>query len=157
MRNVEKPDARRLLVAGVLLGVGLGGFFDGIVLHQLLQWHHMVSHVYPPDSLVNLQLNAAADGLFHALTWIVTLTGVAVLFSARGERHISGDGLRFAGALLAGWGLFNIVEGVVDHHLLELHHVRPGPDQLVWDIAFLGWGAVMLVGGVLLARRRGRG
>ena len=29
--------------AGFLLGLGLGGFFDGIVLHQLLQWHHMAS------------------------------------------------------------------------------------------------------------------
>ncbi|MCK1539441.1 DUF2243 domain-containing protein, partial [Bradyrhizobium sp. 176] len=29
--------------AGVLLGLGLGGFFDGIVFHQLLQWHHMLS------------------------------------------------------------------------------------------------------------------
>jgi uncharacterized membrane protein len=27
----------------LLLGIGLGGFFDGIVLHQILQWHHMLS------------------------------------------------------------------------------------------------------------------
>ena len=31
--------------AGILLGVGLGGFFDGIVLHQLLQWHHMITNI----------------------------------------------------------------------------------------------------------------
>ncbi|MGZ5240675.1 MAG: DUF2243 domain-containing protein, partial [Caldimonas sp.] len=24
--------------AGILFGLGLGGFFDGIVLHQILQW-----------------------------------------------------------------------------------------------------------------------
>jgi uncharacterized membrane protein len=28
---------------GLLLGAGLGGFFDGILFHQLLQWHNMVS------------------------------------------------------------------------------------------------------------------
>ena len=28
--------------AGVLLGLGLGGFFDGVVFHQLLGWHHLI-------------------------------------------------------------------------------------------------------------------
>lgn len=28
---------------GFLLGIGFGGFVDGIVLHQLLQWHHMLT------------------------------------------------------------------------------------------------------------------
>ena len=56
------------------------------------------------------------------------------------------------GGALVGWGLFNVVEGIVDHHLLNLHHVRPGPDQLAYDIGFLAWGAVMLVTGVLLIR-----
>jgi uncharacterized membrane protein len=57
------------------------------------------------------------------------------------------------GGLLAGWGGFNVVEGVVDHQLLGIHHVRPGPDQLVWDMAFLAWGAVMLVAGGVILRR----
>ena len=26
-----------------LMGVGLGGFIDGILLHQILQWHHMLT------------------------------------------------------------------------------------------------------------------
>ena len=30
-----------LALPGLLLGLGVGGFIDGIVLHQLLQWHHM--------------------------------------------------------------------------------------------------------------------
>ncbi len=28
----------RMLSAGVILGIGLGGFADGIVLHQIMQW-----------------------------------------------------------------------------------------------------------------------
>ena len=28
----------------------------------------------------------------------------------------------FTGDLLHGWGTFNLIEGVVDHHLLNLHH-----------------------------------
>ena len=37
-------DPRRAfpLSPGVVLGIGLGGFVDGIVLHQILRWHHMV-------------------------------------------------------------------------------------------------------------------
>lgn len=55
--------------AGILLGLGLGGFFDGIVLHQILQWHHMATSAgYPADSLENLKLNTLLDGLFHAST-----------------------------------------------------------------------------------------
>ena len=27
--------------------------------------------------------------------------------------------------VLAGWGIFNLIEGIIDHHLLELHHVNP--------------------------------
>jgi uncharacterized membrane protein len=30
-----------------LLGVGLGVFLDGIVLHQVLQWHHMLWRARP--------------------------------------------------------------------------------------------------------------
>jgi uncharacterized membrane protein len=26
------------------MGIGFGGFIEGIVLHQILQWHHMLSH-----------------------------------------------------------------------------------------------------------------
>jgi uncharacterized membrane protein len=28
---------------GLLLGLGLGGFIDGIVMHQILQWHHLLT------------------------------------------------------------------------------------------------------------------
>ncbi len=36
------------LSAGILLGLGMGGFFDGIVLHQILQWHHMATSATRP-------------------------------------------------------------------------------------------------------------
>ncbi len=56
------------------------------------------------------------------------------------------------GGLSVGWGTFNVVEGVVNHHILQIHHVRAGPNQPWWDLGFLVWGGVMLVGGLLLAR-----
>jgi uncharacterized membrane protein len=152
--DLSAPPLRgRFLAAAVLLGIGLGGFFDGIVLHQILQWHHMVSTPTPPDTVENLELNTLGDGLFHAATWIVTVAGVFVLLASNGARHERGATRRFVGGLLGGWGLFNVVEGVIDHHLLNLHHVRPGPDELAYDLAFLAWGAAMLaIGWVLLKR-----
>ena len=55
--------------------------------------------------------------------------------------------------MLAGWGLFNLVEGLVDHHLLGIHHVRAGAGQSAYDVAFLVLGAALLAGGLTLARR----
>jgi uncharacterized membrane protein len=138
----------------ILLGVGLGGFFDGIVLHQILQWHHMLSAHFPPDSLANLELNTLADGLFHASTWVFTSVGVLLLWSAVRKGAPLGW-QRLIGGLLAGWGGFNLVEGIIDHQILGVHHVRPGPNELLYDIGFLAWGAIMLGIGVVLLRRRG--
>jgi uncharacterized membrane protein len=51
----------------VLLGLGLGGFFGGIILHQVLQWHHMFTSAgYPANIVENLELNTLGDGLFQA-------------------------------------------------------------------------------------------
>lgn len=143
--------------AGVLLGLGLGGFFDGIVLHQVLQWHHMLSSAgYPPDSVDNLQFNVLWDGLFHVSTYVFTIVGLIVLWHHARAPHAGWSGKLLGGAVLIGWGVFNLVEGVVDHHLLGLHHVKetvPRDQWIYWDIGFLVWGAVMLIAGWLLLRR----
>ncbi len=145
-----------LVRAGLALGVGLGGFFDGILLHQILQWHNMLASVLVPTDLVSMKVNMFWDGLFHAFTWIVTVAGLALLFAAARRALVHGDvrwsGRLFVGALLAGWGLFNFVEGLVDHQLLGLHHVRPGPGQLAWDLGFLASGLVLFGAGAALMR-----
>lgn len=151
-------EPRRVMTSGILLGLGLGGFFDGIVLHQILQWHHMVTSAgYPADSVENLQINTLLDGIFHAATYVFVIAGVVVLFR-EGRSHLRGNWStqRFIGALLIGFGAFNLVEGAVNHHLLGLHHVNetvPPYQWIYWDIGFLAWGAAMLVGGLWLSRR----
>lgn len=149
----ETSSHKQVIWAGLLLGIGLGGFFDGIVLHQILQWHHMVSTPNPPTTLEALQANTLGDGLFHAATWIVTVAGVFVLMASNGARHADGATRTLVGGMLIGWGGFNLVEGLIDHHILGLHHVRPGPDAALYDIGFLAWGALMLVAGMVLVRR----
>jgi uncharacterized membrane protein len=108
----------------------------------------MISSPTPPDTLANLELNTFWDGVFHAATWIITVVGVVMLLLT--ERPATGTGRRFVGGLLVGWGSFNLVEGVMNHHVLGLHHVRPGHDVLLWDVGFLAWGALMLALGSAL-------
>ena len=141
----EPDDARNLL------GLGLGGFLDGIVLHQITQWHNMLSSTdrWPATTLEGMERNMLADGLFHAATWILTVVGLWLLFNAlRDGEYRCGRAL--VGWMLAGWGIFNLVEGVIDHQLLGIHHVRG--ESLAWDLSFLAFGAVLLLGGWLLAR-----
>jgi uncharacterized membrane protein len=155
--------AEPLRAPGIVLGVGLGGFLDGILLHQLLQWHHMLTSTdtdnigvkfYPADTVVGLRMNTVWDGVFHAVTWLAVLIGLSLLYSRVSTRR---DRAWRSGALwgwiLVGWGLFNIVEGVVDHHLLGIHHVHGGPRQLWWDIGFLALGVALVAAGLLVARR----
>ena len=85
----EYSGRRRVVWGTVLLGLGLGGFFDGIVLHQILQWHHMVTSAgYPADTVENLELNTLLDGLFHTSTYIMTGVGLGLLWSATRLPHV---------------------------------------------------------------------
>jgi uncharacterized membrane protein len=142
--------------AGILFGLGLGGFFDGIVLHQLLQWHHMLTEAgYPPTSVENLKINILWDGLFHAATYVFVVLGLIVLWRASRRSHTRWSSKLLVGSLLIGFGIFNLVEGVVDHHLLAIHHVNetvPREEWVHWDLGFLAWGAAMLLSGWFLLR-----
>jgi uncharacterized membrane protein len=145
-----------LVGAGLVLGIGLGGFVDGILLHQILQWHNMLSSVTPPTDLVAMKYNMVWDGLFHALTWTMCAIGLVLLFRAGRRADVPWSGRLLVGSLLGGWGLFNAIEGVLDHLVLGLHHVHPGENQLAWDMGFvvLGGGGLMLLG--YLVGRTGR-
>lgn len=143
---------RPLISAGALLGIGLGGFFDGILFHQILQVHNMLSARLPKTSIVNIEINMFWDGLFHAFTWIMTIVGLAMLWRAVRRRDIVLSTRGLVGSMSLGWGVFNLVEGVIDHHLLEIHHVVEGPGHLPYDLAFLGSGVVLIVIGVVLIR-----
>jgi uncharacterized membrane protein len=141
-----------VVAGGVLLGIGLGGFLDGIVLHQILQWHNMLSSIVPPTDLVSMKVNMLWDGLFHALTWIVTVAGVARIWSAARRSDVRLSTRSLVASLGIGWGLFNVVEGVIDHQLLGIHHVHPGQNELAWDLGFLALSAIMLIAGALVVR-----
>jgi uncharacterized membrane protein len=141
-----------IISAGLLMGVGLGGFVDGIVLHQILQWHNMLSSWVPPTDLVTMKINMVWDGLFHALTWLMCVSGLALLWRAGRREDVPWVGKTLVGAMVLGWGLFNFIEGVIDHQILGVHHVHPGSNELAWDLGFLASGLMMIALGSLLIR-----
>jgi uncharacterized membrane protein len=150
----NERERRRFVIAGILLGIGFGGFVDGIVLHQILQWHHLLTSTgeHPATTVAGLETNTVWDGVFHLATWIATLAGVVMLSTALRSGFRGSPQLQL-GLALAGWGAFNLVEGTVDHHILGLHHVRTGTGQWAYDLGFLVLGAALLLGGLVLARR----
>jgi len=145
-------DQRSMLTASTLLGVGLGGFVDGILFHQILQTHNMLSAKVPKASIPNMEINMFWDGLFHAATWTLTLIGVIMLFRAGERRAGSWSGTAFVGALFLGWGLFNLIEGLIDHHLLNIHHVVEKLGTSGFDYGFLASGVIFVAGGGLAIR-----
>jgi len=154
----EKPNSRSpLIAAGIVLGLGLGGFFDGIVLHQILQWHHMLTSAgYSSRTVGGLEVNMLGDGLFNATTYLLTMAGIALLWWAGQRNDVPWSLSTFLGSILMGAGIFNLVEGIIDHHILGIHHVKSGPNELAWDLSFLLLGAVLAVVGWALVQARQR-
>ncbi|QXG75154.1 DUF2243 domain-containing protein [Modestobacter sp. L9-4] len=140
-------DRRRLLVSGLLLGLGAAGAVDEIVFHQLLHWHHFYDRSTSTAGLVS-------DGLLHAATWSATVAGLALLADVR--RRAAFAPAAWWGAVLVGAGAFQTWDGVVQHKLLRLHQVRYGVDLTGYDLAWTGAGVLVLLAGVLLLLRRGR-
>jgi uncharacterized membrane protein len=137
---------RRTFPSGMLLGIGLGGFLDGIVLRQLAQWHHMLSARLPPTTMELLRVNLAWDGAFHSVTWLITLAGVLTLFQQARQGDPLPSRRGFIGLLVLGGGVFNLVEGLAGHHILSLHHVRDLPAHVpLFDWLFLLIGGVGLI------------
>jgi uncharacterized membrane protein len=138
-------DRPSLFWPGVLIGIGLAGTLDEVVLHQLLGWHHFYDRSTPTAGLVS-------DGLFHLFSTAILVIGVIQLVE---RRRASPDPPRLALAgILLGAGGFNLYDGTIQHKLLGLHQVRAGaPNNLPYDLAFLGVAAILALAGALLLRQ----
>lgn len=153
--NKKLQPFRLLILAGLILGGGLGGFVDGILFHQILQLHNMLSNTIFPDTLVKAEINMFWDGLFHAFTFFMTVIGIALLWKyARTQADKSTPVL--IGSILIGAGSFNLIEGLIDHHFLQIHHVlqrAAEPYQLIGDLSFLLSGILLIIAGALIIKK----
>ncbi len=150
-----RPEKTAARAPAFVFGMGVGGFVDGIVLHQLLQWHHLLSHTESGNTktVPGLELNTLADGVFHSAMWVLVVAAAVLTVRARRHGRLFPSWRFHTGLVLCGWGVFNIIEGLVNHQLLQIHHVRDdlgGP--LPWDLGFLGLSVVLAVAGWLLFR-----
>ena len=143
---------RPWITAGLVLGFGLGGFLDGILLHQVLQWHHLLSLVPGVD---DLRAQVLWDGWFHIATYLVTALGLWGLWRAhRGGVWI--DGRVLLGVVLVGSGAWHVVDAFLSHWILGIHRIRLDVERpLLWDLGWLAAFGLLPIGIGLAAMRRG--
>ena len=70
-------------------------------------------------------------------TYVFVAVGVFMIWARAREGGFVWSWRSLLGWSLVGWGLFNLVEGVVDHHILQIHHVRRGP--MNWPTILRSW------------------
>ncbi len=149
-----------VIFTGVLLGIGIAGFVDESIFHQLLQWHNFY---WATDQ----QGRILSDGLFHVGSMLVLLWGVWRLWRDH-ARWTPPHTRALLGSILAGAGGFNTYDGVVQHVILHLHlvneHVCASPldpnnsilscrADIPYEVVWIVGGTVVLVMGIVIARQ----
>lgn len=144
------------IVTGILLGIGIAGFIDESVFHQLLQWHNFYWATDPHGRIVS-------DGLFHVVSTLVLLWGTLRLWFDAAQ-----PGRALLAGILMGAGGFNGYDGIVQHVLLHLHlvneHVCAIPDSVAnsigtcpadipYEIVWITVALLVFLAGFLLRRR----
>ncbi|ARP85473.1 DUF2243 domain-containing protein [Bordetella genomosp. 9] len=140
--------------AGYTLGFAVSGFFDGILLHQILQWHHLLSGLQSPR-FADLRIQVMADGLFHAVMYVIGLAGLYLLYRARADLSLPRGGRRLLANFWIGFGVWHVLDAVLSHWITRIHRIRMDSDNpLLWDLAWLiVFGLIPLAAGWWLRRR----
>jgi uncharacterized membrane protein len=141
-------DARGSLISTIFCGIGLMAAVDEIVFHQLLAWHHFFDRS-------TLAIALLSDGLLHAAELLMLAAGAYLFMRLSRQRSVS-QRAAWAG-LLFGAGGFQLFDGIVNHKLLRLHQVRYVDELWLYDLAWNGFGVVLLVIGFIISRQLGPG
>ena len=137
-------DARGSLTATMFLGVGLMAAVDEIVFHQILAWHHFFDRS-------TLAVSLLSDGLLHSAELLMLAAGFYLFVQL--SRHRAVSRLHAWTGLFLGAGAFQLFDGIVDHKVLRLHQVRYVDNLLPYDLAWNGFGLLLLLIGIVLWRR----
>ncbi len=143
-----------MVTATTTLGIGIGGMLDGTVLHQILQWHEMLSNKLPPFTLLNKSVNMFWDGIFHFFCFIIILIGIVMLSKVAFDKNETKGWGKVTGGLLLGWGIFNVVEGLIDHQILKLHNVKETSAAVdLWNYGFLMISILLIIVGWMIIHK----
>jgi uncharacterized membrane protein len=115
------------MLSGVLIGIGVAGFIDEAVFHQLLHWHHFYDLSTPSWGLIS-------DGLFHAGSWFCMVAGLFLFADLR--RRDAWIALRHWGGFCLGLGGFQLDDGLVQHKWWHIHEIRYHVGLLPYDMAW---------------------
>jgi uncharacterized membrane protein len=149
------PADRSWVTGGLLLGVSLGGLFDGILLHQVLQWHHLLS-LLESQSVQDIRVQIMADGLFHVLMYVLVCVGLLLLWRAN-RSHLQARASALLGITLLGFGIWQFVDVILFHWIIRIHRIRVDVDNpLVWDVGWIIIFGVPAVAASLWILSRGR-
>lgn len=114
-----------IVAAGALLGIGMGGLLDGSL-----------------SSLAG-RGGLSSDGAVRVVLCVLTALGVASLWMSAKRPHAVLSTRSFVASLGIGWGVFNVVAEVFNR-LLGMHQVRPGSNDVAWELGFVVVGVVVL-------------
>ena len=158
-RNGESVSKRKSAISAILIGIGIAGLIDIIVFHAILQWHHTSSHKIIPNTIESLQMNIFHDGVFLAFSLIITISGIIILWvsqSSKDRDYFLSYKRSFIGLVFIGFGGFNTIEGIINHHILQMHHVIEVANPLIFDLAFLVIGglAFLALGAIMLKSQK---
>lgn len=137
--------------SGYLLGIAIGGFFDGILLHQILQWHHLLSGL-EGGRFGDIRFQIMADGLFHALMYVIGGVGLWLLWRNRDVCVWSRSDRFLAANALIGFGAWHVFDSIASHWLLGIHRIRMDSEiPLFWDLLwFFVFGIAFILAGFRL-------
>ncbi|SES94013.1 Uncharacterized membrane protein [Oceanobacillus limi] len=142
-----KTKVSLIFVGSFVLGFGFMGAMDGIIFHQLLQWHSVVMDTTRQGQIIS-------DGIFHFTVTIALVLGGVLLWVAGKPTDLPKGVRLLVGGFLLGSGIFNLLEGIINHHLLQIHRVKPGdPNAFLYDISFLLLGLILALIGYFIYRK----
>jgi uncharacterized membrane protein len=155
LNQMRQPSGERAPLTGAfILGFAFSTFFDGILLHQVLQWHHLLS-LARGELFRDMRVQMLADGLFHVMSYFLAIGGLVLLW--RHRRSEPSDRTILACAVL-GFAAWQFVDVILVHWAIGLHRVRVDvPSPLRWDIGWLtAFGLLPLIVGLWLLRKAPR-
>ncbi|MDF0726332.1 DUF2243 domain-containing protein [Cytobacillus sp. S13-E01] len=135
------------ITGSFVIGFGFLGALDGIIFHQLLQWHSVVMDTNRSGQIIS-------DGIFNFAVTIALVVGGVLLWLAGKPTDLAKGVSLLIGGILIGGGAFNLIEGITNHHIFQIHRIKPGdPNAIIYDLTFLVLGVILIIIGLIVKRR----